>query len=50
MIPRIVFHKPSDDYFPGPDAWQIQRKPPTSGITQPPVLATAVHAVLETDP
>jgi hypothetical protein len=43
MIPQIVFHAPSDDYFPGPDVWGIARTPPTSGITQPPVLATAAR-------
>jgi glycogen debranching enzyme len=48
LIPQIVFHAPSDDYFPGPDVWGIARDPPTSGITQPPVLATAVRMMLET--
>lgn len=48
LIPQIVFHAPSDDYFPGPDVWGIRREPPTSGITQPPVLATAVRIMLET--
>ena len=43
LIPQIVFHAPSDDYFPGPDVWGTARTPPTSGITQPPVLATAVR-------
>jgi hypothetical protein len=43
LIPQIVFHAPSDDYFPGPDVWGIARTPPTSGITQPPVLATAAR-------
>ena len=43
LIPQIVFHAPSDDYFPGPAVWGIARTPPTSGITQPPVLATAVR-------
>lgn len=47
MIPQIVFHAPSDDYFPGPDVWAVRRDPPTSGITQPPVLATAARRVLE---
>jgi glycogen debranching enzyme len=47
LIPQIVFHAPSDDYFPGPDVWGIEREPPTSGITQPPVLATAVRAMLD---
>ena len=47
MIPQIVFHAPSQDYFPGPEVWQIERTPPTSGITQPPVLATAARHVFD---
>ena len=47
MIPQIVFHAPSEDYFPGPEVWQIQHTPPTSGITQPPVLATAARRLLD---
>ena len=43
LIPQIVFHAPSDDYFPGPDVWGVTHTPPTSGITQPPVLATAAR-------
>ena len=50
LIPQIVFHAPSDDYFPGPDVWQTGHTPPTSGIPQPPVLATAARAVFERDP
>lgn len=50
LVPQIVFHAPSDDYFPGPDVWGIHRSPPTSGITQPPVLATAARHLLATDP
>jgi hypothetical protein len=50
MIPQIVFHAPSDDYFPGPAVWGVTHTPPTSGITQPPVLATAARAVLAADP
>ncbi len=46
LVPQIVFHAPSDDYFPGPDVWGIARTPPTSGITQPPVLATAAARML----
>jgi glycogen debranching enzyme len=49
LIPQIVFHAPSDDYFPGPDVWRTNRTPPTSGITQPPVLATATREVLAQD-
>ena len=47
MIPQIVFHAPSDDYFPGPEVWQTHHTPPTSGITQPPVLATAARHLLD---
>jgi len=47
LIPQIVFHAPSDDYFPGPDVWGVRHEPPTSGIPQPPVLATAARRVLE---
>ena len=46
LIPQIVFHAPSDDYFPGPEVWGIAGTPPTSGIAQPPVLATAVARLL----
>jgi glycogen debranching enzyme len=46
MIPQIVFHAPSDDYFPGPDVWGIDCVPPTSGITQPPILAVTVRRML----
>jgi hypothetical protein len=47
LVPQIVFHAPSDDYFPGPDVWGTQRTPLSSGITQPPVLATAVCRMWE---
>jgi glycogen debranching enzyme len=47
MIPHIVFHAPSDDYFPGPAVWGTIHTPPTSGITQPPVLATAVRRLYD---
>lgn len=47
MVPHIVFHAPSDDYFPGPDVWRTRHSIPTSGITQPPVFATALRRVIE---
>lgn len=47
MIPHIVFHKDDAGYFPGPDVWGTGRTPPTSGITQPPVLATVVRTLWE---
>ncbi len=45
MIPHIVFHAPSDTYFPGPDVWGTRHRIPTSGITQPPVLAIALAEI-----
>ena len=33
LVPQIVFHAPSDDYFPGPEVWQTNRnarRPPAS--------------------
>lgn len=47
LVPQIVFHAPSDDYFPGPAVWGVHHTPPTSGITQPPVLASAVRRMLD---
>lgn len=48
MVPHIVFNPAAvADYFPGPDFWQTERspyapaKPQTSGLTMPPVHATA---------
>ncbi|MGL4593003.1 MAG: MGH1-like glycoside hydrolase domain-containing protein, partial [Aestuariivirga sp.] len=41
LVPHIIFHQPSDTYFPGPDVWGTNHSPPTSGITQPPVAAIA---------
>ena len=39
MIPHIIFHKESGDYFPGPDYWGVKNEPATSAISQPPILA-----------
>ncbi|MEM7565733.1 MAG: trehalase family glycosidase [Pseudomonadota bacterium] len=47
MIPHIVFRRPDPDYFPGPEAWgtagRHPRGVPTSGISQPPVLASVLR-------
>lgn len=45
MVPSIVFHRESDRYYPGPAAWGTHQEPPTTGISQPPVAATAARAV-----
>lgn len=47
MIPHIVFHRSEPGYFPGPDAWGAPGPVPSSGITQPPVLATVVRRLFE---
>ncbi|NEJ83097.1 neutral trehalase, partial [Rhizobium leguminosarum] len=47
MIPHIVFHAPSDTYFPGPNVWRTRHAIPTSGITQPPVFAIALRKLHE---
>ena len=50
MVPHIVFHKADPGYFPGPDVWDTgERTPATSGISQPPVAATLVRKIWETD-
>lgn len=49
MIPHIVFHQADEGYFPGPEVWKTGRTPPTSGITQPPVLATIVRKLWEAE-
>jgi hypothetical protein len=52
MVPHIVYHAAAHEYRPGPELWDATSAAgvPTSGITQPPVLATAVHALHEAAP
>lgn len=47
MIPHIIFHAPSDGYYPGPGAWGTDHQPPTSGITQPPAAATCLRRIVD---
>ncbi len=50
MVPHIVFWSEAASYFPGPDVWRTNGvAPPSSGISQPPVAATVVRALAETD-
>lgn len=54
MVPHILYFDGPSDYFPTPDFWETQRSPnaptvQTSGLTQPPVLTTAVRAIFERD-
>jgi len=46
-IPHILFHQYSDSYFPGPLIWEYGNAVPSSGITQPPVLASAIRMAYE---
>ncbi len=55
MVPHIVFHPQPLDYRPGPELWQSAEcdgapAVPTSGLTQPPVLATAIRVLHEVAP
>ena len=50
MVPSVVYHSVPSDYFPTPQFWQIENSPnappiPTTGITQPPLLATIVRSI-----
>ncbi len=50
MVPHIVYHTGQSDYFPTPDFWQIEGSPSapsiaTSGITQPPLLASVLRTI-----
>ncbi len=47
MVPHIVFHRADPGYFPGPEVWAAPGPVPSSGITQPPVLASIVWRLLE---
>lgn len=48
MIPHIIFRQDDADYFPGPDVWGFKSAgTPTSGISQPPVLASVVRRLYE---
>jgi hypothetical protein len=44
MIPSIIFRSDDPDYFPGPSRWGKTLGPiPSTGVSQPPVLATIVR-------
>ena len=45
FLPHIIFWHDDAGYFPGPAVWATGRQPPTSGITQPPFAASAVHTL-----
>jgi len=50
MVPHVIYHTGPSDYFPDSAFWQIENSPhapavSTSGITQPPLLATVVRTI-----
>ncbi|MEM6665728.1 MAG: hypothetical protein AAF638_04930 [Pseudomonadota bacterium] len=47
MIPHIIFRRDDPDYFPGPGVWQTDTTPPTTGHSQPPVIASVVRRLVE---
>ena len=49
MIPHIIFHKEVPSYFPGPSVWGTGRPVPTSGHSQPPVIAFCAEELLARD-
>ena len=47
FLPHIIFWQSDSGYYPGPEVWATGHTPNTSGITQPPVAASAVRALWE---
>lgn len=57
MLPHILFHRTDPGYFPGPDVWGTEDAlgrgacaVPSSGISQPPVVASLVARIFRADP
>ena len=46
MIPHILFHDKNTKYFPNHTVWNCGNKIHSSGITQPPILATILKEIL----
>ena len=47
MIPHILFHDNDESYFPNNKTWNCGNKIPSSGITQPPIIATIVKKIVD---
>ena len=47
MVPHILFHEKDTSYFPNHTTWQCGKNIPSSGITQPPVLASILRKIVE---
>ena len=46
MVPHILFHNTRTNYYPNYTAWNCGNKIHSSGITQPPILATIIKEIL----
>ena len=49
MVPHIIYHQIDDSYFPGPSIWKGIGPIPSSGITQPPVVASLMKKIWQLD-
>jgi hypothetical protein len=47
LVPHIIFHREIDSYYPGPDVWGTNHDVATSGVSQPPLTATAALRILQ---
>ena len=47
MVPHILFHKKDINYTPNYKAWNCGKKVSSSGITQPPILASILRLIIE---
>ncbi len=47
MIPHIIFHDNDESYFPNHKTWDCGNKIPSSGITQPPIIATVIKKIVD---
>ena len=47
MVPHILFHNTKTNYYPNYTAWNCGNKIHSSGITQPPILASILRIIIE---
>ncbi len=50
MVPHIVYRRDDPDYLPRPHQWGVERDPPTSGLSQPPVAASVALEIYRRHP
>ena len=46
MVPHILFHNTKTNYYPNHTAWNCGNKIHSSGITQPPIIASILNEIL----